>query len=83
MVQITALCNNNFHFGELRMVKHLLSMCLLCAFVGQVFAQTSQTPADDYNTIFKPLKWRLIGPFRGGRSVAGTGVVGDPKTYYM
>ena len=29
------------------------------------------------------LKWRNIGPYRGGRSVASTGVVGDPMTYYM
>ena len=29
------------------------------------------------------MKWRSIGPFRGGRSVAAHGVVGDPKTYYM
>ena len=29
------------------------------------------------------MKWRSIGPFRGGRANAGTGVVGDPKTYYM
>jgi photosystem II stability/assembly factor-like uncharacterized protein len=29
------------------------------------------------------VKWRNIGPFRGGRSVCGTGVVGDPTTYYM
>ena len=29
------------------------------------------------------LKWRNIGPFRGGRSVASTGVVGQPMTYYM
>jgi photosystem II stability/assembly factor-like uncharacterized protein len=59
-------------------------MCLLCLFVSQVSAQTPQTAAaDDYNTIFKTVKWRSIGPFRGGRSVAGTGVVGDPKTYYM
>lgn len=29
------------------------------------------------------LKWRNIGPFRGGRSVTATGVVGDPMTYYM
>jgi photosystem II stability/assembly factor-like uncharacterized protein len=49
-----------------------------------VSAQTAQTPAsDDYNNIFKIVKWRSIGPFRGGRSNAGTGVVGDPKTYYM
>jgi photosystem II stability/assembly factor-like uncharacterized protein len=43
----------------------------------------AQQSGDDYNSIFKPVKWRSIGPFRGGRSVCGTGVVGDPKTYYM
>ena len=32
---------------------------------------------------FKPLKYRNIGPFRGGRSVSATGVHGDPLTYYM
>ena len=40
------------------------------------FAQT----AEDY---FKPLKFRNIGPLRGGRSVSASGVVGDPMTYYM
>ncbi|UJP66408.1 glycosyl hydrolase [Mongoliitalea daihaiensis] len=30
-----------------------------------------------------PIKFRNIGPFRGGRSVAVSGVVGDPITYYM
>ncbi len=29
------------------------------------------------------MKWRLVGPFRGGRSVAVEGVVGRPRTYYM
>jgi photosystem II stability/assembly factor-like uncharacterized protein len=29
------------------------------------------------------MQWRGIGPFRGGRSVASTGVVGEPLTYYM
>ncbi|MEY4134527.1 MAG: hypothetical protein RL386_877 [Bacteroidota bacterium] len=37
----------------------------------------------DYNTVFQPLKWRSIGPFRGGRSVAVAGVPGDIGTYYM
>ncbi|MGB1805676.1 MAG: VPS10 domain-containing protein [Flavobacteriaceae bacterium] len=32
---------------------------------------------------FKPLKYRNIGPFRGGRANSGTGVIGDPMTYYM
>jgi len=43
---------------------------------------TPQAPVD-LDTFFMPVKWRSIGPFRGGRSVAGTGVVGDPSTYYM
>ena len=29
------------------------------------------------------LSWRLIGPFRGGRVSAVSGIAGDPKTYYM
>lgn len=35
------------------------------------------------DSLFHGLKWRNIGPFRGGRSVASTGVIGDPHTYYM
>jgi len=30
-----------------------------------------------------PIKYRNIGPFRGGRSVAASGVVQDPLTYYF
>lgn len=39
--------------------------------------------AQSIDSIFKPVKYRNIGPFRGGRSVAATGVVSDPMTYYM
>ncbi|MGB5321521.1 VPS10 domain-containing protein [Lutimonas sp.] len=35
------------------------------------------------DSTFHGLKWRNIGPFRGGRSVASTGVVGQPMTYYF
>jgi photosystem II stability/assembly factor-like uncharacterized protein len=31
----------------------------------------------------KALKWRMIGPFRGGRSKAGTGVPARPGVFYM
>jgi hypothetical protein len=33
--------------------------------------------------LFKGMKWRLIGPFRGGRVLAVTGVSGRPDTYYF
>ncbi|MDZ4679569.1 MAG: glycosyl hydrolase [Saprospiraceae bacterium] len=41
------------------------------------------TQAPDLNAFYQPVKWRSIGPFRGGRSVAASGVVGDITTYYM
>lgn len=34
-------------------------------------------------SLFSGLKWRLVGPFRGGRSEAATGIPGDPLTYYF
>ena len=39
--------------------------------------------AQPLDSIFKRVKYRSIGPFRGGRSVSASGVVGDPLTYYM
>ncbi len=41
------------------------------------------TFAQTLDSLFKPLKYRNIGPFRGGRSVSASGVIGDPFTYYM
>jgi photosystem II stability/assembly factor-like uncharacterized protein len=32
---------------------------------------------------FKGLQYRLIGPFRGGRSLTAVGIPGDPSTYYF
>src|SRR6202140_1970651 len=32
---------------------------------------------------FKGMKYRLIGPFRGGRSLTAAGLPGDPTTYYF
>ena len=43
----------------------------------------TETKPIDFNDMFKPVKWRSIGPFRGGRSVATAGVKGDMTTYYM
>ena len=52
------------------------------SFIALFFILFSLT-AQEAETYFKPLKYRNIGPFRGGRSVGSTGVVGDPLTYYM
>lgn len=65
------------------MSKHLLLVAFFSVATLNLSAQPSQPGANDLNTYFKPVKWRSIGPFRGGRSNSSTGVVGDPKTYYM
>jgi photosystem II stability/assembly factor-like uncharacterized protein len=33
--------------------------------------------------LFSELKWRCIGPFRGGRTVGATGVPGQPNVFYI
>ena len=44
--------------------------------------EVSSDPATDESG-FEALEFRSIGPFRGGRVTAVTGVPGDPQTYYM
>jgi photosystem II stability/assembly factor-like uncharacterized protein len=34
-------------------------------------------------SLWSAMKWRSIGPFRGGRVLAAAGVPGDPNTYYF
>ena len=41
----------------------------------------AQQPPD--NPLLRDLRFRLIGPFRGGRSVAAAGIPSDPKTFYF
>jgi photosystem II stability/assembly factor-like uncharacterized protein len=66
------------------MSRLLLSVLFFCFLAIHLFAQAPQNAAvDDYNNVFKAVKWRSIGPFRGGRSNSGCGVIGDPSTYYM
>ena len=43
----------------------------------------SQRDSSDLDKYFSPVKWRCIGPFRGGRSNCATGVVGNPAVYYQ
>jgi len=64
----------------------LLTIFLSIGGTFATFAQTARitaTTPTDLSETFKPLKYRNIGPFRGGRSVCASGVPGDPLTYYM
>ncbi len=55
--------------------------CLLFAF-GLLFIPTISAQQLTENS-FKGMQWRLIGPFRGGRVLAVTGVTGNTNVYYF
>lgn len=57
----------------------LAAASILLVGTGYVFAQ-SQTYDE---SLYSGMRWRLIGPFRGGRVETVTGIPGDPFTYYM
>ena len=33
--------------------------------------------------LYSGLRWRMIGPYRGGRTVAASGVPGQPNVFYI
>src|SRR5262245_7292425 len=51
--------------------------CVLVLLSTMIASSQSINPA-----LFNGLKWRLIGPFRGGRVSAGA-IDPDPNTYYI
>lgn len=70
-----------------RLISFALTIFVLCAFSIPGLAQKkkkNQPKTISYNLeIFKGLEWRSIGPYRGGRSAAVTGVPGKPNLFYM
>ena len=50
---------------------------------GAATANSSGATLTFDQQFYEGIKWRELGPFRGGRSVTATGVVGDPNTYYF
>ena len=55
-------------------------LLLVCAGVGMAGLVPAQ-PVDP--GLFAGMRWRLVGPFRGGRTVTATGVPGQPNLFYF
>jgi photosystem II stability/assembly factor-like uncharacterized protein len=62
----------------------MCALALALAFRGPALAQSQQTDGAAYSKdLFKALKWRSIGPNRGGRSIASAGSPSRPLEYYF
>jgi len=55
-----------------------------CVALGVALLMASGANAQQYDAdLLKGLRWRQIGPFRGGRVIAVAGVTSQPHTYYF
>ena len=66
--------------------KYLITLVVLlfaAAAVGQKKPAPTKTSVTYDEKLYNALEWRNIGPFRGGRSAAVTGVPGKPNLFYM
>jgi len=69
-------------FSARKIARSLLVVC--CAIVLAPFFAAGRVAAQEVDpSLYSGLKWRMIGPFRGGRAVAVTGVPGQPSHFYF
>lgn len=62
----------------------VLSTFLLLPSFAPLIAQKGKNVNLNFKEdLYKGVKWRLVGPFRGGRSGTAVGVPGQPNLYYM
>ena len=67
------------------MIRHrLLSILALVVTITSTYAQSRQAMLANVDpSVFNGLRYRLVGPSRGGRVTTVTGVPSQPKTFYM
>ena len=60
--------------------------CAVVAFLpvapGRLVAQGDANVVVD-QALFSGMQWRMVGPYRGGRSTAVTGIASQPNTFFM
>jgi photosystem II stability/assembly factor-like uncharacterized protein len=66
-----------------RPLQHLVSCVTIAIAVVAATGPGHAAPSTMPPGLFSGLSWRQIGPFRGGRVAAVTGVPADPETYYL
>src|SRR5919197_5489851 len=73
------------------MTRHLAALALVIPVAANAQAKPSTTTSPLLDTAryertapeLRGLRWRLVGPFRGGRTVAVTGDPTNPRVFYF
>ncbi len=62
----------------------VLSVCLLLVFAASALPELHETTAQQHNqSLYQSLHWRMIGPFRAGRTVGAAGIPGQPNVFFI
>src|SRR5580692_11064167 len=64
-------------------MRRLLFFALLGALLMPAISSAATPQAGIGAAYFGAVQWRLIGPFRGGRALAVSGVPGEPNHFYF
>src|SRR6266536_4553555 len=64
-------------------ITHPFLSFLVIAIVGLLQLAPNKSAQQLDTSLYSGLRWRMIGPFRGGRVNAVSGVVGQPDTFYF
>jgi photosystem II stability/assembly factor-like uncharacterized protein len=60
------------------------SLWFVCAVVFEIISLSFFVLPQQFDpALYQELRWRMIGPFRAGRTVAISGVPGQPNVFYM
>jgi hypothetical protein len=68
---------------DLRLSHCVRRVCYFAVIVAAFFLNISAVAQTVSAELLGGLQWRLIGPFRGGRAVAVTGVPGGGAVFYF
>jgi hypothetical protein len=65
------------------MRRHLAVAVVAASLLSPAAVVRAQSALSVDPSLYAGLRWRNLGPFRGGRAVAVSGVAGDPRTFYF
>ena len=60
----------------IRISRSFLALAIIFSWGAGLWAQSPEN-------LYQEMRWRLIGPFRGGRTRAAAGVAGQPNLFYI
>jgi photosystem II stability/assembly factor-like uncharacterized protein len=71
------------HFARVAFSDRNLGKCIIFLLLVELFLPVGLVAQQYDPSLFSDMRWRMIGPTRGGRALTATGVRGQSSTYYF